>query len=81
MEKIYTIIVAAGKGTRRNTAHSKVVQKIYDKEMIVRVAELARKISGDNVISVVGYKKEEIKEALKDFNIKYVYQEELLRNR
>mgnify|MGYP000967227489 FL=1 len=26
-------------------------------------------------------KKEEIKEALKDFNIKYVYQEELLRNR
>ena len=85
MEKIYTIIVAAGKGTRMNTAHSKVVQKIYDKEMIVRVAELARKISGDNVIAVVGYKKEEIKEALKealkDFNIKYVYQEELLRNR
>ena len=80
MEKIYTIIVAAGKGTRMNT-HSKVVQKIYDKEMIVRVAELARKISGDNVIAVVGYKKEEIKEALKDFNIKYVYQEELLRNR
>ena len=85
MEKIYTIIVAAGKGTRMNTAHSKVVQKIYDKEMIVRVAELARKSSGDNVIAVVGYKKEEIKEALKealkDFNIKYVYQEELLRNR
>lgn len=27
MEKIYTIIVAAGKGTRMNTAHSKVVQK------------------------------------------------------
>lgn len=85
MGKIYTIIVAAGKGTRMNTAHSKVVQKIYDKEMIVRVAELARKISGDNVIAVVGYKKEEIKEALKealkDFNIKYVYQEELLRNR
>ena len=62
MEKIYTIIVAAGKGTRMNTAHSKVVQKIYDKEMIVRVAELARKISGDNVIAVVGYKKEEVKE-------------------
>ena len=81
MGKIYTIIVAAGKGTRMNTAHSKVVQKIYDKEMIVRVAELARKISGDNVIAVVGYKKEEVKEALKDFNITYVYQEELLRNR
>ena len=81
MEKIYTIIVAAGKGTRMNTTHSKVVQKLYDKEMIVRVAELARKISGDNVIAVVGYKKEEIKEALKDFNIKYVYQKELLRNR
>ena len=81
MGKIYTIIVAAGKGTRMNTAHSKVVQKIYDKEMIVRVAELARKISGDNVITVVGYKKEEVKEALKDVNIKYVYQEELLRNR
>ena len=81
MEKIYTIIVAAGKGMRMNTAHSKVVQKIYDKEMIVRVAEIARKISGDNVIAVVGYKKEEIKETLKDFNIKYVYQEELLRNR
>ena len=31
MEKIYTIIVAAGKGMRMNTNHSKLLQKIYDK--------------------------------------------------
>lgn len=67
MEKIYTIIVAAGKGMRMNTNHSKLVQKIYDKEMVVRVAELARKISGDNVIAVVGYKKRRSKRSFKRF--------------
>ena len=51
------IIEVAGKGLD--------LRNINKAELIARVAELARKISGDNVIAVVGYKKEEIKEEVK----------------
>lgn len=44
MEKIYTIIIAAGKGTRMNSAHSKLIQKLYGKELVKRVQETASKI-------------------------------------
>lgn len=75
---IYTIIVAAGKGSRMNSEHSKLIQKIYGKEMIKRVVEIAEEIDSSEIITVVGYKKEEIKEVLKDKNIVYAYQEEQL---
>lgn len=76
--KIYTIIVAAGKGSRMNSNHSKLIQKIYDKEMIRRVVETAEAINSDEIIAVVGYKKEEVQEVLKDKDIKYAVQEEQL---
>lgn len=76
--KIYTIIVAAGKGSRMNSEHSKLIQKIYGKEMIKRVVETAEAINSNEIIAVVGYKKEEVKEVLKDKDVKYVVQEEQL---
>ena len=41
MSKLYCIVIAAGKGTRMQSEHSKLVQKIYDKEMVKRVVETA----------------------------------------
>lgn len=74
---VITLIMAAGKGTRMKSNKSKLVQKIYDKELVRRVADLAEKIGSNDIIAVVGYLQEQVKEALGD-RVKYVYQEELL---
>lgn len=76
-ENVITLIMAAGKGTRMNSKKSKLVQKIYDKELVKRVVELAQKIDSDEIITVVGYLKEQVQEVLGD-TTKYAYQEELL---
>lgn len=74
---IYTIIIAAGKGTRMKSKHSKLIQKIYDKELIKRVRDLAVKIGSKQIITVVGHMREEIKAVLGD-SVDYAIQEELL---
>jgi len=74
---VITLIMAAGKGTRMKSNKSKLVQKIYDKELVKRVVELAEKIGSSEIVAVVGYLREQIEEALGD-RVKYAYQEELL---
>lgn len=76
-ENVITLIMAAGKGTRMNSKKSKLVHKIYDKELVKRVVELAQKIDSDEIITVVGYLKEQVQEVLGN-STKYAYQEELL---
>ena len=77
MEDIIAIVMAAGKGTRMKSSHSKMVHKIYDKELVKRVVETTQSAGIDEIITVVGHKREEVKEVLKD-TVKYAYQEELL---
>ena len=74
---VITVIMAAGKGTRMKSNKSKLVHKIYDKELVKRVVELAKKVGTDEIITVVGYMKEQVQDVLKD-EVKYAYQEELL---
>lgn len=74
---VITLIMAAGKGTRMKSNKSKLVQKIYDKELVKRVVELAEKINSNEIIAVVGYLREQIEEVLGD-RVQYAYQEELL---
>lgn len=74
---VITVIMAAGKGTRMKSNKSKLVHKIYDKELVKRVAELAKEVGSDEVIAVVGHLKEQVEEVLGD-SVKYAYQEELL---
>ena len=74
---VMTVIMAAGKGTRMNSNKSKLVHKIYGKELVKRVAEVAKEIGSDEIVTVVGYLKEQIEEVLGD-SVKYAYQEELL---
>ena len=76
-EYVMTIIMAAGKGTRMKTNKSKVVHKIYDKELVRRVAELAKKVGSDEVVTVVGHLREQVQAVLGD-SVKYAVQEELL---
>lgn len=76
-EYVITVIMAAGKGTRMNSAKSKLVHKIYGKELVKRVVELAQKIGSDEIVAVVGHLREQVQEVLGD-SVKYAYQDELL---
>ena len=74
---IIAIVMAAGKGTRMKSKNSKLVQKIYGKEVVKRAVENAQKAGVRDIVAVVGYKKEEVMKVLGD-NIKYAYQDEML---
>lgn len=45
MEDTIAIIMAAGKGTRMKSKNSKLVQKIYGKEIITRAVENVKQLS------------------------------------
>lgn len=71
------IIMAAGKGTRMKSKNSKLVQKIYGKEMIRRAVDNAKKAGINDIVTVVGYKKEQVMQVLGD-SVQYAVQEEML---
>lgn len=74
---IMAIVMAAGKGTRMKSKKSKLVQKIYGKEIVKRAVENAEKAGVKEIVAVVGYMKEEVMAVLGD-SVKYAYQEEML---
>ena len=74
---VMAIVMAAGKGTRMKSKSSKLVQKIYGKEIVKRAVENAEKAGVHNVVAVVGYMKEEVMKVLGD-KVKYAVQEEML---
>lgn len=76
-QDLMAVVLAAGKGTRMKSEKSKLVHKIYGKELVKRVVEVAQKSGVEDVITVVGYKKEQVQMVLGD-TVKYAYQEEML---
>ena len=76
-DNIMAIVLAAGKGTRMKSKKSKLVQKIYGKEIIKRAVENAQNAGIHDIVAVVGYQKEEVMDVLGD-SVKYAYQEEML---
>ncbi len=74
---IMAIVMAAGKGTRMKSKKSKLVQKIYGKEIVKRAVENAEKAGVKEIIAVVGYMKEEVMGVLGDC-VKYANQDEML---
>ena len=71
------IVMAAGKGTRMKSKKSKLVQKIYGKEIVKRAVENAKKAGVEDIVAVVGYMKEEVMAVLGD-SVQYAHQEEML---
>lgn len=73
------IILAAGKGTRMKSELPKCACPILGKPMILYLVDACLDAGIENIIVVLGYKKEIIKEVLKDYsNISYAYQDEQL---
>lgn len=76
-QDIVAVVLAAGKGTRMKSNKSKLVHKIYGKELVKRVVEAAKKSDIEDVIAVVGYKKEQVQIVLGE-SVEYAYQDEML---
>ena len=72
------IILAAGKGSRMNSDIPKVLHEINNKSLIMHVIDSAKKISPKQIIVIVGFKKQLVKENLKDNALKFVEQTEQL---
>ena len=76
-QDVMAIVMAAGKGTRMKSKKSKLVQKIYGKEVVKRAVENAKKAGIEDVVAIVGYMKEEVMAVLGE-SVKYAYQEQML---
>ncbi|MEA2104341.1 MAG: NTP transferase domain-containing protein [Candidatus Cloacimonadota bacterium] len=62
------IILAAGKGVRMKSNLPKVLHEFNGKPMISRIVETAQNIKPKKIAVVVGYKKDVVIEALKNFD-------------
>lgn len=76
-ENVVALVMAAGKGTRMKSKKSKLVHKIYGKELVKRVVETAEKAGCSEIVTIVGYAKEQVQAVLEDA-VKYAYQDEML---
>lgn len=78
MEKLSTIILAAGKGTRMKSDLPKVLHKIDNKELVKYVIKQAEDLNSKPIVLVVGHKHELIREATAEYNVSYALQAEQL---
>ncbi len=62
------IILAAGKGVRMKSDLPKVAHKLAGRSLIERVVSTAESLDPHKLVVVVGYKKELVKDCLKDFH-------------
>lgn len=75
--KLAVVVLAAGKGVRMKSSLPKVVHKLDGIPMIQRIISSIRKLNPDKIITVVGYKKNAVIEAIQNNNeITFVEQKE-----
>jgi bifunctional UDP-N-acetylglucosamine pyrophosphorylase/glucosamine-1-phosphate N-acetyltransferase len=75
--EVKAIVLAAGKGTRMHTELPKCAHQIIDKAMVEYVVDSLRAAKVEEIITVVGYKKE-VLESILARKTKFVYQAEQL---
>ena len=74
---IIAIVMAATSSETMKSKKSKMVHKLFGKELVSRVVDIAENVKCSEIITVVGEQKEQVIDVLKD-RTKYVVQEELL---
>jgi bifunctional UDP-N-acetylglucosamine pyrophosphorylase / glucosamine-1-phosphate N-acetyltransferase len=77
MKKRYAIILAAGQGTRMKSKLYKVLHPVMGKPMVQHVLEQVKAVDLEDVVTVVGFGSDQVKDLLGD-NTKFVLQEEQL---
>lgn len=72
------IILAAGKGTRMKSARAKVLHEVMGRPMLAYVLDTAESVGADEVVVVVGYQGDAVRNAFRGRNVKFVLQKEQL---
>jgi bifunctional UDP-N-acetylglucosamine pyrophosphorylase/glucosamine-1-phosphate N-acetyltransferase len=72
------IILAAGQGTRMNSALPKVLHPLGGRPLLAHVLDTARALDGNDIHVVIGYGAEQVRAALPDSDIHWVMQEQQL---
>lgn len=75
MNKRAVTILAAGKGTRMRSDLPKVLHFLNNKPLIAHVIETAQKLNPEKIITIVGYRHEEVRAALAPYPLFYALQE------
>jgi bifunctional UDP-N-acetylglucosamine pyrophosphorylase/glucosamine-1-phosphate N-acetyltransferase len=78
MEKLTTVILAAGFGKRMKSKFPKVLHKIGGKPMVQHVIRLAQTVGSDEIICVIGHEKEKVRQALASEPVMFAVQEQQL---
>lgn len=77
--RVGAIILAAGRGKRMNSiTTNKTVSTLADKPMIRHIVEFMDGLEVAQIVVVVGFAQESVRDALKGFNITYAQQSEQL---
>jgi bifunctional UDP-N-acetylglucosamine pyrophosphorylase/glucosamine-1-phosphate N-acetyltransferase len=74
-DNITAVILAAGQGTRMKSSRPKVLHQILGRPMIAYLLDTLREAGVDDIVVVVGHQAEAVKEALKDYGVRFVIQE------
>ncbi|MBC2717833.1 MAG: NTP transferase domain-containing protein [Desulfobacteraceae bacterium] len=76
-ESVVIIILAAGKGTRMKSDKAKVLHSLSGRPMIMHVVETAVKVTGKEIIIVIGNQAEKVKEVVSaSADVKFALQKE-----
>jgi UDP-N-acetylglucosamine diphosphorylase/glucosamine-1-phosphate N-acetyltransferase len=77
--KTAVIILAAGLGKRMESDRAKVLHEVAGKAMILHVLETAKSIAENNLVVVVGYQAEIVRQKVSEvFDVEFAYQAEQL---
>ena len=74
-DNITAIVLAAGQGTRMKSSKPKVLHEILGRPMVAYLIETLKAVGVADIVLVVGHQAEQVKEAYRDYGVRFVVQE------
>jgi bifunctional UDP-N-acetylglucosamine pyrophosphorylase/glucosamine-1-phosphate N-acetyltransferase len=74
-DNLTAIILAAGQGTRMKSTRPKVLHQILGRPMIAYLLDTLLEFGVNDIVVVVGHQAEAVKEALREYGVRFVIQE------